>query len=153
MPPPTPPIVNDGRMMDGKSGALDDRQRLGQRLGDAALRHVDADLLHRVAEQQAILGDLDRGNRRADQLDLVLLEDAQLVELHREVERRLAADRRQNRVGPLLLDDLLERLGRQRLDVGAVGQLRVGHDRRRVAVDEDDFEAFAAQRLDACVPE
>ena len=45
-------------------------------------------------------------------------------------------------------DDLLERFRRQRLDVGAIGQLRVGHDRRRVAVDEHDFEAFAAQRLD-----
>ena len=38
-------------------------------------------------------------------------------------------------------------LGRERLDVGAVGQLRVGHDRRRVAVDEDDLEPFGAQRL------
>ena len=37
--------------------------------------------------------------------------------------------------------------GGQRLDVGAVGQLRVGHDRRRIAVDEHDLEAFGAQRL------
>ena len=35
----------------------------------------------------------------------------------------------------------------QRLDVGAVGQLRVGHDRRRIAVDEDDLEPLGAQRL------
>ena len=38
-------------------------------------------------------------------------------------------------------------LRRQRLDVGAVGELRVGHDRRRVAVDEDDLEPLGAQRL------
>ena len=38
-------------------------------------------------------------------------------------------------------------LRRERLDVGAVRQLRVGHDRRRVAVDEDDLEPFGAQRL------
>ena len=36
---------------------------------------------------------------------------------------------------------------RQRLDVGAIGQLRVGHDRRRVAVDEHDLEPLGAQRL------
>src|SRR5207248_10499373 len=35
----------------------------------------------------------------------------------------------------------------QRLDVGAVGELGVGHDRRRIAVDEHDLEPLAAQRL------
>ena len=49
--------------------------------------------------------------------------------------------------GLLALDDLGEDLRRQRLDVGAVGDLRVRHDRRRVAVDEDDVEPLVAQRL------
>ena len=49
--------------------------------------------------------------------------------------------------GPLARDDLLEHFDRERLDVGAVGQLRVGHDRRRIAVDEHDLEALGAQRL------
>ena len=102
MPPPTPPIVNDGRMIAGKPVRSTIASASSQRLGDAALGHLDADLLHRVAEQQPIFGHLDRGDRRADQLDLVLLEDAELVELHREVERRLAADGRQDRVGPFL---------------------------------------------------
>ncbi len=39
-------------------------------------------------------------------------------------------------------DDLLDALGRDRLDVGAVGELRVGHDGGRVGVDEDDAVAF-----------
>ena len=34
-----------------------------------------------------------------------------------------------------------------RLDVGDVGHLRVGHDRRRVGVDQDDPVALFAQRL------
>ena len=38
-------------------------------------------------------------------------------------------------------------LRRQRLDVGGVGHLRVGHDRGRVAVDQHDLEPFGAQRL------
>ncbi len=119
MPPPTPPMVKDGRMIEGKPGSLHDRQRFGQRLRHAALRHDDANLFHRVAEQQAIFGHLDGGDRRADQLDVVLLEHAELVELHRQVQRRLPADRRQQRIGALALDDLLHRLRRQRLDVGA----------------------------------
>ena len=94
------------------------------------------------------------GDRGADQLDAVALQHARLVEGDGQVERRLAADGRQDRVGLLVGDDLLERFDGERLDVGAVGQLRVGHDRRRVAVDEHDLEAFVAcSALMACVPE
>ena len=135
--------ADDGR----KADVVDDGGGLVERLGDAALRHLDANLLHRVAEEQAILGHLDRVDLRANQLHAVLLQDAALVQRHREVERRLAADRRQHRVGPLLLDDLFDHLGRERLDVGLIRQLRVGHDRRRVAVDQHDLEPLGAQRL------
>ena len=41
----------------------------------------------------------------------------------------------------------VEHFDGQGLDVRAIGQLRIGHDRRRVAVDEDHFEAFRAERL------
>ena len=72
-----------------------------QRARQAALRDVEADLPHRVAEQQPILADLDRVDLRADELDAVLGERAVLVQRHRQVQRRLAADGRQHRVGPL----------------------------------------------------
>ena len=49
--------------------------------------------------------------------------------------------------GPLLRDDLLDHLPGDRLDVGGVGHLRVGHDRRRIRVDQHDAIAFLAQRL------
>ena len=45
----------------------------------------------------------------ADQLDAVALEDAVLGEGHREVEAGLAAQRGQERVGPLARDDLAPR--------------------------------------------
>jgi hypothetical protein len=38
-------------------------------------------------------------------------------------------------------------LGRDRLDIGRVGKLRIGHDRRRVGVDQDDPVALLLQRL------
>ena len=68
-------------------------------------------------------------------------------QLDREVQRGLAADGRQHRVGLLADDDRFEHLDGQRLDVGPVGNLRVGHDRRRVAVDQDDFEPLGLERL------
>ena len=33
----------------------------------------------------------------------------------------------------------------QRFDVGTVGKFRIGHDRRRIAVDQNDFEALLFQ--------
>ena len=86
-------------------------------------------------------------DRRADELHVVLGEHAFFFELDRQVERRLAADGRQHGVRLFALDDALEHLDGQRLDVRPIRQLRVGHDRRRVAVDEDDLESLVTQRL------
>ena len=42
---------------------------------------------------------------------------------------------------------LVDRAGQQRLDVGRGGELGVGHDRRRVRVDEHDLVALLEQHL------
>ena len=70
-----------------------------------------------------------------------------LLQRQRGVERGLAAHGRQQRVRSLLLDDLGDDLRRDRLDVGRVGQIRIGHDRRRVGVDQHDPVALFLQRL------
>ena len=49
------------------------------------------------------------------------------------------------RVGPLLHEHFLDELRRDRLDVRSVRHLRIGHDRRRVGVDEDDGVALGPQ--------
>ena len=67
------------------------------------------------------------------------------MQVDRRVQRGLAAQGRQDRVGPLLGDDRLDDLPRDRLDVGGVGEVGVGHDRRRVGVDQDDAHALLAQ--------
>ncbi len=69
------------------------------------------------------------------------------MQLHRQVQPGLAADGWQDGIGLLLHDDLLDDLGRQRLDIGRVGELRVGHDRRRVRVDQHHAVALTAQHL------
>ena len=45
------------------------------------------------------------------------------------------------------LDDLGDDLRRDRLDVGRIRQLRIGHDRRRIGIDEDDPIALGLQSL------
>ena len=115
-------------------------------------RRGEADAGHRLAEQLAVLGLVDRLGGRADHLDVVALEHAHLPERQRAVERRLAAHGRQQREAAgdgvaLLGDDLGDDLRGDRLDIGAIGHVRVGHDRRRIGVDQDDAVALFAQGL------
>ena len=76
---------------------------------------------------------------------LVFLQGAAGVQGHRRVEGGLAAERGQQRVRALLRDHLLQDVGGDRLDVGRVGELGVGHDRRRVGVHQADPDAFGPQ--------
>jgi len=69
------------------------------------------------------------------------------MQLHREVERGLAAEGRQQGGGAFKGDDFLHELNRQRLDIGGVGELRIGHDRGRVRVHENDAVTFLAEGL------
>ncbi len=135
--------ANDERKAQ-RPGQLDG---LRQAPGEPALRHIEADRPHRVLEELAILGNLDRLDRGANQLDAEAVERAGGGQIDGQIEAGLPADGRQQGVWTFALDDGRQHVGRQRLDIGAVGQLRIGHDRRRIAVHEHDLEPFGAQRL------
>ncbi len=75
------------------------------------------------------------------------LQHPEAVQLRRQVQGRLAAQGGQQGVGALAGDDLAQGVGIQRLDVGAVRQVRIGHDRGRVGVDQDERVALLAQGL------
>ena len=72
---------------------------------------------------------------------------AVFMQRHSQVEGGLAAEGGQKRVRTLLLDDLGDHLGNQRLDVGAVGERGVGHDGGRVGVDQHDLETLLHEHL------
>ncbi len=136
---------HDRRQLDlaRRQAALD----LRHRLDDHRPRHTQAGVLHRPPERLPVLGPVDRLVVGADQLDPEALQRAVVVKRLRQVERRLAAERRQQRVRALLLDDSRHRLRAQRLDVGAIGEFGIGHDRRRVGVHEHDLVAVLEQHL------
>ena len=114
---------------------------------DARLRRLDAELLHRLLEDLAVLSALDGVEVDADDLHAVLVEDALLRELHGKIEARLPAEVRQNGIGPLLLDYLLETRLVERLDVRGVRHHRVRHDCRGVRVHQDDLVSAGPQGL------
>jgi hypothetical protein len=115
-------------------------------------RRLQADFGHRLAEQFAILGLVDRGRRRADHLDVILFEHAHFLQRQSAIQRGLAAHRRQQREAAgngvtLLGDDLGDDLRGDRLDIGAVRHIRIGHDRGGIGIDQDDAIALGAQGL------
>ena len=98
-------------------------------------QHGEADLAHALLEEVAVFSALriasadrpDEAGSRAAASKLSFSASGQP-----DIEAGLAAEGRQEGVGLLLGDDLLDDLGRDRLDVGAVGHLGIGHDRGRV---------------------
>ena len=125
-------------------------------VGNFGARGFGASLVDDLLEQLAVLAAVDGVKGGADQLDVVLLEHTGLAERHRGVQCGLATQGGQQGVGAFLGDDLFKDGRGDRLDVGGVGHLRVGHDRGRVGVHEDDADALFAQhaaRLGAGVVE
>ena len=61
--------------------------------------------VHRLFEEQAVFGDFDRLALRADHLDAEFFKHARFVKRDREIQRRLPADGRQQRIGPFLSND------------------------------------------------
>src|SRR6202012_3262044 len=104
-------------------------------------RQAGDDLL----EPLPVLAGLDGVDPGPDQLGVVPGQDPGLVQLDGGVERGLPAQGGQHRVRPLDGDDLLQHLGGDRLHVGPVGELRVGHDRGRVGVDQADPDALGLE--------
>jgi hypothetical protein len=83
----------------------------------------------------------------AYQFDTVSFENAALGQLDGEVKRGLAADSGKQSVGALGGNDGFKVVGGERLDVGAVGELGIGHDGGRIGVDQDDLVALTLERL------
>jgi hypothetical protein len=117
-------------------------------VGGGRRRHAEADLLHGGLEPLAVLGGGDGLGVGPDELGRAGGADRLAVDqLHGQVEGRLAAEGGEDGVGPLPPDDLDEVVGVERLDVGGVGEVGVGHDRGRVGVGQDHPVALGLQDL------
>ena len=99
-------------------------------MGEAALAGLQAQLVHERLELLPVLAPLDRLGLGADEAHAVGLQQAGLVSL----------------------EDLLQHLQGEGLDVGGVRPLRVGHDARRVAVQQHRADALLPQRLQRLRP-
>ena len=131
----------------GIAHALGDSLGVGHAVGIARARDLQANLGHGLVKELAVLAALDGGQVAADHLDAVLVERTVFRQLDGGVQTGLAAQRGQQRVRALFLDHALDKLGGDGLDIGAVGKTRIGHDGRRVGVDQDDLKAILLEHL------
>ena len=92
-----------------------------------------------------------------DEPRTVAVQDAGVGRLDGAVQTCLPAERRQDRVDRVAQflfagEDIVNRLWRDRLNVGPFGELRVGHDRGGIAVDQDDPVPLLAENLASLGP-
>ena len=125
--------------------SIDSRAALIHGVGNDAAGDLGAAALDDVLELVAVLPGVDGRGGGADELDVILLEHTPLDQAHGGVEGRLPTQGGQEGVRPLLGNDGGQDLGGDRLDVGGIGDVRVGHDRGRVGVDQDDADSLSAQ--------
>ena len=104
----------------------------------------DAELPQQLGEALAILGEVDRIRRGAEN------PDARLLQRQRQLQRRLPAvlhdDRDVAAALPLARDDREHVLEGQRLEIQAIDGVVVGGNGLRVAVDHHRLEALLAER-------
>ena len=121
--------------------------------------HFESDFEHRAAEQFAVFRLVDRIRAGADQFDTIFFQRAALAQAQRGVERGLSAHGRQKRENPplrhirfLARDDFFDEVGCDGFDIGGIGQSRIGHDRGRIGIDEDDAITLRPERLAGLCP-
>ena len=90
---------------------------------------------------------LDGFDLGADQLDAVFIEHARFRQVHRQVEPRLTAYCGKQRIRTFAANHFLGERHAQRLHVGAVRQIGIGHDGGRIGIDQHHFIAVGSERL------
>ena len=121
-------------------------------MGHAGDGEIEADLDHGLFETKAVFAFVDGVGIGADHFDAVLIQSAGVEEIHGDVKRSLATEGREKGIRLLLDDDFFDDLGRDGLDVGPLGKLRIGHDGGRIGVDQNDLVTLFAKGLTSLGP-
>ena len=144
------------RTAEGETGAYDQREtadfacdseRFLHRVRGTAFRQVEPDIAHGFLEQFTVFRTTDDFGVGADHFNAVTVENARIVKFESQIESGLASERREDCVGAFTADDFMQDVFGKRFDVSAVREIGVCHDRRGIAVDQNDFVPFLFERL------
>ena len=78
----------------------------------------------------------------ANEFNIVFAQSSLLIESNSSVECSLSAQGRKNGVWTFFFDNLSDDFGGNRLNIGGICKLRVGHNGRRIGVYEDNAHTF-----------
>ena len=135
-----------GRAHDQREAELGgDGAGLLDRIGDAVLRLLQAELVQQLLEAVAVFGEVDGVGRGAEDRDAGALQ--RVGELQRGLAAELDDDAVQRARGLLGAQDFQHVFRGQRLEIEPVGGVVVGRHGLRVAVDHDRFIAGLGQRI------
>src|SRR5690606_17222869 len=81
-----------------------------------------------------------------DDANTIVLPYARFVTFYTQVQCRLATHGRKYRVDVMLFENFSDRLLRKGLEINVVGNHLVGHDCRRIGIDQDDLDTLLSQR-------
>ena len=138
---------------DGEANFAGKLQTIFEIVHQGRFGNIQADALHRIFEVETVFGFLDRGYVGPDELHVIFVEHAAIRKFDCKIQGCLPADRGQNgdagtrRKLALDTDDLFQVLTRERLNVGSVGRLGIGHDGRRVRIRQHHFKALGLKCL------
>ena len=121
------------------------RSRLLHAVRDTRQGAAQTDFGHGIFELHTVFGFVDGLRRRTDQLYTVFVQNAMTMQIQRTVQCGLTAHGWQNRIRFFLFDDFFHHFPSDRLDIGRIRHLRVGHDRRRIGVHQNHAITLFAQ--------
>ena len=114
-------------------------------MGGDGLGAFKTDFGHTLLEELAIFTFTDGFDLSSNELHPVFGEGSRLMQSHCGIESGLSSECREEGVGLFLSHNHFHHGRSNGFNVGAVGKLRIGHDRRWVAIHEDDLVALFAQ--------
>ncbi|CAB4622900.1 unannotated protein [freshwater metagenome] len=129
----------------GIAGPGNKCERSVNRVHDNALCDISTTLDHQVLENLPVFTTLNRLEFGSNQFDVVLRQDSLFVKCHCGVQRGLTTERRQNRIRSFLGDDRFDCRRRDRLNVRRIREIGIGHDGRRIRIDENDADSLFAK--------
>jgi len=127
---------------DGKPDFSGDALHLRKGPRNSTSGHFQPDLFHGVTKELPVFSLLDDIGLGPDHFDSIAVENPRFGNSYGHVESGLTSESRKQSIWALPGDNLFHRLRGDRLNVGAVCRLGIGHDGGRIAVDQNDLVAF-----------
>ena len=135
--------ANDRR----KTGGFKSYNCFFERTNHGRTRTFKADLVHGLAEQLTVFGLFNDVLFRTDHFNAIFFKRTIIMQGKCGIQGRLATHGRQKNVRAFLFNDLGDHGRGDWLDICRIGKVRVGHDGRRIGVDQNDAIPFFLQRL------